>query len=183
MLYIMRHGETDWNRRHKLQGRIDIPLNDEGRRMAAQAGEAYKDLHWDVCYCSPLARARETAALFLANRNIPIVTDDRLAEMSFGLYEGAEDYADRADCPIRPLFVAPETYTASIGGAETFASLFGRIQSFLTEIVEPQLQEGKDLLIVGHGAWNAAFACHVRGLPLSQFWSLGTAQCQPTRLL
>ena len=50
MLYIMRHGRTDWNVRHKLQGRTDIPLNDEGRMMAAEAGEKYADIHFDECY-------------------------------------------------------------------------------------------------------------------------------------
>ena len=50
MLYIMRHGQTDWNKVHRLQGSTDIPLNDEGRRMALEAGEKYKDLHIDVCY-------------------------------------------------------------------------------------------------------------------------------------
>ena len=44
MLYIMRHGRTDWNVRHKLQGRTDIPLNDEGRMMAAEAGKQYSDI-------------------------------------------------------------------------------------------------------------------------------------------
>ena len=90
MLYIMRHGQTDWNKVHRLQGSTDIPLNDEGRRMALEAGKKYKDLHIDVCYCSPLKRAQETAELVLKGRDIPIITDDRLREMSFGLCEGEE---------------------------------------------------------------------------------------------
>ena len=59
MLYIIRHGKTDWNEKRKLQGRTDIPLNDEGRKMAVEAGEAYKDVHFDVCYCSPMLRAKK----------------------------------------------------------------------------------------------------------------------------
>ena len=47
-LYIMRHGKTDWNEKHKIQGRTDIPLNDEGRKMAAAAAEEYKDIHFDM---------------------------------------------------------------------------------------------------------------------------------------
>ena len=78
MLYIMRHGRTDWNVRHKLQGRTDIPLNEEGRRMAEKAGEEYRDVPLDICYSSPLVRARETAEIVLSGRNIPILTDDRL---------------------------------------------------------------------------------------------------------
>ena len=59
MLYIMRHGKTDWNAKHKLQGRTDIPLNEEGIQMAEQAKEKYKDVNFDICYCSPLVRAKQ----------------------------------------------------------------------------------------------------------------------------
>ena len=87
----MRHGKTDWNLLHKLQGQTDIPLNDMGRKMAREAGERYKDIHFDVCYCSPLVRARETARLVLEGRDVPVIIDDRLAEMGFGIYEGTEE--------------------------------------------------------------------------------------------
>lgn len=109
MLYIMRHGRTDWNERNKLQGRTDIPLNAAGRKMAEEAAAVYKNVPLDVCYCSPLARARQTAEIFLKNRNIPIITDDRLVEMSFGIYEGTEQSARALDCPINILFKEPES--------------------------------------------------------------------------
>ena len=65
MLYIMRHGRTDWNDMHKLQGRTDIPLNSCGREMAEKAAEEYKDVPLDICFCSPLIRAKETAEIVL----------------------------------------------------------------------------------------------------------------------
>ncbi len=73
MLYIMRHGRTDWNDAYKLQGRTDIPLNDAGRRMAQEAAQCYREVSFDVCFCSPLIRARETAEIFLKGRDIPIL--------------------------------------------------------------------------------------------------------------
>ena len=72
----MRHGKTDWNAKHKLQGRTDIPLNEEGIQMAEQAKEKYKDVNFDICYCSPLVRQKQTAEIVLEGRNIPIVYDD-----------------------------------------------------------------------------------------------------------
>ena len=54
MLYIMRHGKTDWNAVHRLQGSEDIPLNEEGRQMARDERKKYGDLRFDICYCSPL---------------------------------------------------------------------------------------------------------------------------------
>ena len=145
MLYIMRHGKTEWNKKKKLQGRTDIPLCREGIEMAEKAREEYKDVHLDICYCSPLIRARKTAELVIGGRNIPIIPDDRLKEMSFGEYEGIENSFDIPDCPINLLFFHPEQYTSSIGGAETFDELFGRTGEFLDKVVYPQVEQGKDI--------------------------------------
>lgn len=93
MFYILRHGRTDWNEEHRLQGEVDIPLNETGRQMAYDAAEKYKDIDFDICYCSPLKRAQETARIFLADRNpaVEIITDNRLHEMCFGDYEGVKN--------------------------------------------------------------------------------------------
>ena len=182
MLYIIRHGKTDWNERHKLQGRTDVPLNDEGRRMAEEAGKAYRDVHFDICFCSPLVRARETAEILLRDRAVPILTDDRLMEMGFGSYEGIENSFDIPDCPVNVLFHAPEKYVSPPGGAESLDELFDRTGAFLRERVDPLLKEGKDVLIVGHGAMNSSIVCRVRQLPRAQFWSAGIENCKLMRL-
>ena len=77
MLYIMRHGRTVWNMEHKLQGKTDVPLSEAGRPVVEQAAAACRDTHIDVCYCSPLIRAVETAEIVLRGREIPIITDVR----------------------------------------------------------------------------------------------------------
>ena len=165
MLYIMRHGRTDWNDRHKLQGRTDVPLNEEGRRMAEKAAEEYRDIPLDVCWCSPLIRARETA------------------EISFGDYEGQENSFDIPDSPVNVIFWAPEKYTASVGGAETFEELFARTGSFLREVIDPLMEQGKDVLIVGHGAMNLSIISQIRHLPRKDFWSTGIENCKMMRLI
>ena len=147
MLYIMRHGKTDWNIRHKLQGRTDIPINDEGRQMAEHAAKEYRNVHFDICYCSPLIRAKETAEIVLRGREVPIITDDRLKEMGFGIYEGTENSFEIPDCPINVLFQKPESYQAVEGG-ESLEELYARTGEFLREIVTPALEQGKDILIV-----------------------------------
>ena len=178
MLYLMRHGETDWNARHKLQGRTDVPLNAAGRRMAEEAARKYRDVPFDVCFCSPLVRARETAEILLRGRDIPILPDDRLAEMGFGSYEGTENSFSDPDCPINVLFRSPEKYTDPPGGAESLESLFSRTGAFLRERAEPLLAEGKNVLVVGHGAMNSSIVCRVRGLPVRDFWSAGIENCR-----
>ena len=183
LLYIMRHGRTDWNDRHKLQGRTDIPLNEDGRQMAEKAAVEYRDIPLDVCWCSPLMRAKETAEIVLRGRDVPILTDDRLREMSFGDYEGLENSFSIPDCPINVIFRAPEKYTASVGGAETFEELFSRTESFLREVIDPLMEQGKNVLIVGHGAMNLSIISQIRNLPRSDFWSTGIENCKMIRLL
>ena len=150
--------------------------------MAEEAREKYRDVHFDICFSSPLVRARETAEILLRGRDVPILTDDRLAEMSFGSYEGQENSFDIPDCPINVLFFEPENYTSPPGGAESLDSLFARTGAFLEERVSPLLKEGKDVLIVGHGAMNSSIVCRVRGLPRAQFWSAGIENCELMRL-
>lgn len=181
MLYIIRHGKTDWNIRHKLQGRTDIPLNEEGRLMAAKARSDYADIHLDICYSSPLSRARETAEILLKDRNIPILTDDRLTEMSFGKYEGLERGPGAKDSPIDVLFYAPQDYRPDEDGGESLEQLFERTGSFLNDIM-PDIEKGKDILIVGHGAMNSSIICRIRSNPVERFWSEGIENCVMKKL-
>lgn len=183
MLYIMRHGKTDWNAKRKLQGRTDIPLNEEGKRMAENAGKEYQDTHFDICYCSPLARAKETAEIVLKGRNVPIVADERLVEMSFGIYEGIENSFQIPDCPVNVLFKNPEKYLTPVPEAESLADLYARTGAFLREVIEPELKLGKDILIVGHGAMNSSLICQVKNIPIEKFWSAGLEQCKLMKLV
>ena len=183
MLYIMRHGKTDWNEARRLQGSSDIPLNEDGKNMAKNARDEYKDVHFDVCFCSPLSRAYETAKLVLEDRCVPIIKDDRLKEMGFGKYEGTLCSFDDENCPINIIFKDPKNYKESIDGSETFESLFARTGEFIDSIVMPLVNEGKDVLIVGHGAMNSSIVCKIKNLPIEEFWSLGLKQCKLMKLL
>ena len=87
-LYIIRHGETSWNKEKKLQGRKDIMLDADGIRLAELTGEGMKDIDFDLVISSPLIRAKQTAELVMAGRQLPMITDKRMIEMSFGKWEG-----------------------------------------------------------------------------------------------
>ena len=87
-LYIVRHGETDWNKKRRVQGHSDIPLNEYGIHLAKETAEGLKDTRFDVAYTSPLKRARQTAQIILGERKIPLYEEERVKEMGFGEYEG-----------------------------------------------------------------------------------------------
>lgn len=177
MLYIMRHGRTDWNNDKKMQGRVDISLNEEGIRMAEEAAELYKDVPVDICFVSPLKRARETADIVLKGRDLPVIEDERLIEMGFGVYEGDNTWQEDPSSPIYTFFHQPEKYRPGEGG-ESFEELFQRTGDFLKKTVEPLLKEGKHVLIVGHGAMNSSIVCQVKHIPLERFWETGIQNCR-----
>ena len=177
MLYLLRHGQTDWNINHRLQGRTDIPLNENGREMAVRAREKYKGIPVDLCFSSPLLRAKETAEIFLEGRGVPVITDERLKEMSFGEYEGLEWALESPGNSVYKLFHEPKEYIAS-GGAESLEHLFERTGSFLSEVVKPELEKGKQVLIVGHGAMNLSIINRILGVPLEDFWKRLPGNCE-----
>ncbi|MCR5798047.1 MAG: histidine phosphatase family protein [Eubacterium sp.] len=182
MLYIMRHGETDWNKERKLQGRTDVALNEKGREMAREARERYKDVKFDICFCSPLVRARETAEILLEGTGVPIVFDKRLLEMKFGIYEGVNGGYDDPECPVNVLFRSPEKYKTPVEGGESLDELFARTGEFLREEVEPRIAKNENVLIVAHGALNCSIICQVKDIPVEDFWSCGIENCKLKRL-
>ncbi len=177
MLYIIRHGQTDWNKQFMLQGRTDIPLNEAGRAMAYEARDKYADINIDICYSSPLQRAYETASIIMQDRSASVNTDERLSEISFGICEGDINATKNAGSKAYPLFHAPENYQPP-EGAESVQKLRERTNSFYKEVVEPLLHEGKDVLVVGHGAMNCSFIANVLGLEDKDFWKYMTGNCQ-----
>ena len=150
-LYMLRHGRTLWNEAGKLQGRTDIPLSEEGRRSALETGEKLKEIPFSAAFSSPLMRARETAELILRGRGIPVQTDERLIELSFGSAEGMllSDLAEDKQPTVR-LFAAPEEYIPPAGG-ESFDSLEARCRSFLDEVILPNENRWEHVLLVAHG--------------------------------
>ena len=89
-LYIARHGETDWNVQHKLQGMTDIPLNENGRKQAVALAESLKGVHLDAIYSSTLSRSRDTAQT-VAAKTMTVKSLDGLRERNYGHFQGGSD--------------------------------------------------------------------------------------------
>lgn len=166
-LYIIRHGETDWNKAKKLQGRSNIELNEYGRELARVTAEAIKDVHFDKIYSSPLIRAYETAQIMKNDRDTIIETDERLIEIGFGVDEGVE--SDKVSDNFRYFFKEPELYTPAEGG-ETYESLLSRTKSFLEEVIYPEANQVERVMIVAHGALNRALIVNLCGLSVKNMW-------------
>lgn len=180
-VYIMRHGKTDWNALFKCQGQTDIPLNEEGRKMAREARERYKDLKYDVCFTSPLVRARETAEIITAGRNVEIIPDDRLKEINLGIYSGEERVLERPGSPLYDFFMAPDRFTAD-PSMESFEALYARGKDFVDNVLVPLKDKYDAVLIVAHAAINRAIFNPYREIPVSKFWELSVKNCEITEI-
>lgn len=170
-------------RKAQAAGKNGYSAERQRKADGGKAREEYADVHFDVCYCSPLIRARETAEIVLRGRNIPIIPDERLVEMSFGACEGMEYSFDKPGSPIADLFLHPEKYTEPVDGGESFEQLFARTGEFLREVAYPLVNAGKDVLIVGHGAMDSSIVCQVRNIPIADFWSAGIVNCKLMKLM
>lgn len=169
-LYIVRHGQTDWNRARRLQGRTDIPLNEWGRLVAELTREGLKDVTFDVAVTSPLIRAKETAELILKGRNIPIIEDERIIEVNFGAYEGESFQLDNEN--LQNFFSRPEAYYP-IDGSESMESILQRTGEFLSELYrKPEYQEST-ILISTHGAALCGLLCNIKKWDVADFWKGG----------
>lgn len=86
--YLIRHGETDWNNKHLLQGQTDIPLNPKGEDQAKELAQVLHDVNFDLAFSSDLLRAKRTTEIIVLEKNLYIQTTKALREREFGTLEG-----------------------------------------------------------------------------------------------
>lgn len=161
-LYIIRHGETDWNAKKLLQGGSETVLNENGRRLAILTGEALKGISFDKVFSSPLQRAMETARLVLGDCPLEIISEPRIREISFGIYEGKCYHPDHMEIPsdvIDAFFHDPKHYHAPEQGEE-ISSIIARTHAFYEELIQDDSLKDANVLISAHG-------CAVRALEQS----------------
>ena len=178
-LYLIRHGLTVWNEAGRLQGNADIELNELGRVAAINLGYKLDNVFFDEIYSSPRIRAFETACLIRGRRNIRIIRDDRLRELSFGDMEGSY-YTDwnSPESPYRFFFTEPDKYLPPPNG-ESLEELFERTKDFIQNVLEKDWENKKRIMVVAHGALNKGLMSYLEGNDKAHFWGKGLQKnCQ-----
>jgi probable phosphoglycerate mutase len=150
-LYLIRHGETDWNAEGRLQGGRDIPLNDRGRAQAREAGQKLAALVPAAAsldyLCSPMGRARETMELLRETLGLPreaYAVDQRLSEITFGSWEGQTWREVRKLDPARANARERHKWAFVPPGGESYAMLRERILPVFAGLA-------RDTVVVSHG--------------------------------
>ena len=186
VLYLVRHGQSDWNRIGRIQGRSESPLTELGRQQATALGRLLGSILTDSgidIVASPLSRAFETATIIAAELGRTagdVRTDDRINDFDVGVLAGypgwgavASDYPElarlRLEEPVR--FHPP--------GGESGADVLARARAFLAA----RRAAGRDTLVVGHGVINKFIRAAARGITGGDIIALGEDQDVVYRLV
>ncbi|MEL6938515.1 MAG: histidine phosphatase family protein [Cyanobacteria bacterium J06598_1] len=170
---LVRHGETDWNRDGRFQGQIDIPLNDNGHRQAAQAGDFLKVIEIDAAVSSSMKRPKETAEGILKHHpTVTLETTEDLWEISHGEWEGMLDTEIDAGYPGMLAEWQSKPETVQMPGGENLEDVWRRAKKGWGDLVAKysQSETPQTVMVVAHDAINKAILCQVFGLGPEKFW-------------
>ena len=165
MIYVVRHGETEWNAINKVLGRTDIPLNAKGIEQAYELARSLKDLEIDVFLCSPLCRARQTADAISIETGIRYEIDDRLIEQDFGKFEGVNRFDDGYQ-------EAKREYFARYPGGESYFDIAARVFPLLKEL------DGANALLVTHGGVCRMIRNYFEDMGNEEFVKFSQGNCE-----
>lgn len=165
-MWLVRHGQTDWNLAKIVQGHSDIPLNETGITQARELAAKLSETHFDALYASDLLRAQQTAQILAETLHLDVILDSRLREIRQGDWEGhaileiiekyPDDFIGKNDNPNKP----------SAPGAESVAEVVTRMVAAANEL--HARHNGQRLLLVTHGFAIASLYCVANGIPIRE---------------
>ena len=174
-IFALRHGETAWNVAQRIQGQLDVPLNERGREQAARLALALQGEGLAAIHSSDLQRAAATAQALADACGLPVKHDAALRERAFGRFEG-ETYTDiEARWPEDALRWRKRDVDFAPGGGETLRNFSDRCVSTITRLAHAH--RGEAIAVVAHGGvLDCLYRASARlGLDAPRTWQLGNA--------
>ena len=175
-LYLIRHGQTDWNIEQRWQGQSDIPLNATGHQQAARVAAELVTANFSAIYSSDLSRAYETALALSRISGLPVQRETRLREIHQGEWQGLREidiqsrygnaFQERKQ---QPLHIAPP-------GGETVVQVRDRVVSAVNDICIMHPHER--VALVSHGFALALIQVHFSLMPLETAWQIIPANAE-----
>ena len=171
-IFLVRHGETNWNKEGRFQGQIDIPLNENGKDQARRTSEYLRDVYFNKAFSSSMHRPYETAQIILQkNKDLKIEKIDSLVEISHGLWEGKLEAEIREQWPIllKNWHDKPEEVMMPEG--ESIKDVSERSSLAFNKICLSQ-KENDLTLLVAHDAVNKTLICNIFEISYSNIWMI-----------
>jgi phosphoserine phosphatase len=169
-IYLVRHGQTAWNKEDIFRGRSNIPLDETGLKQAAAAAEYFREIEIHSIYSSPMSRAWQTAEKIGEVRRLPVEPLEGITDMSFGDWEGKSVLEVEKKDGEKFRQWKEEPHRLQLPGGESLDIVRARAMGALSEVIDRH--PGKTLALVTHRVINKVILCGILGLDNSHFWQI-----------
>ncbi len=166
-LVLIRHGESDWNKKGWWTGWRNVPLSEKGKLEAKNAAFALKDIEFHFTFTSDLVRASETLEIIKGELNIthlPTVRHKALKERDYGLLTGKSKWQILKKVGEEKFKKIRRGWEETIEGGETLRDVFNRVIPYYNQYIYPSLSSGKNVLLVAHGNSIRALIKHLESI-------------------
>lgn len=166
-LIVVRHGQTDWNPIHRIQGLIDTDINSTGIRQMEDTALKLKDEKIDVIYTSTITRGYHSAEIVNTYHHVPVIKEEDLGELNQGEWQGhlVSENEQRSEeyrlWQRNPMLVTPP-------GGVHIREFAGKVIAKIEDILKKH--GGQTICLVSHEVTNAVLRCHFNKIDLSQIW-------------
>jgi broad specificity phosphatase PhoE len=169
-VYLIRHGNTEWNREEIFRGRVDCGLDETGRAEARAVAAYFDGVNLEGIYTSPLARAAETAAAIAAGRGMEVVSDPAFIDLDFGEWQGHPLKEVREKYPELYRAWRERPREVTFPGGENLDQVRERAWEGLLKVVRENPE--RTVVIVSHRVITKVLICAALGLDNSHFWQI-----------
>lgn len=181
-LWLVRHGETDWNVERRFQGKTDTALNKNGEAQARCLAPRLAEMPFDAAYSSDLRRVTRTADLALSESNgLTLQTDVRLRELDFGTWEGLTWDDIREQHP-EDFALWVDDREQNPHGGERISEVVARVRVFIDEL-RAEHGKGEQVLIFAHGGTLAVLICLLLGNDPKLWWQYRFMNCSLSEIM
>ena len=183
LMVLLRHGQSVWNAANKFTGWTDVDLSEIGEEEAKAAGEQLAEVAFDVIYTSDLIRAQRTAKIAMAfntaSDSPTTITDWRLNERNYGDLQGLNKDETREKFGAEQVQIWRRSYDVPPPGGESLETCAERTIPSLEELIIPDLEAGKTILVAAHGNSLRSIVMHIEGLSREEVLKLEIATGGP----
>lgn len=170
-LFLVRHGQSQWNLENRFTGWQNIDITALGQQEARQAGKALMNESIDIAFTSTLIRAQHTLQIILeeiGKPNIPIIVDAALNERSYGNLEGLNKDETAEKYGVEQVHIWRRSFDVAPPGGESLKDTYDRVIPYFENFIQPELDAGKNVLIVAHGNSLRALIMYLEHLTPAQ---------------
>lgn len=173
-LVLVRHGESLWNAKGLWTGFVDISLSEKGKEEARKAGEAIKDIHFQLAFTSVLKRAKETLKEMekALGVQLPVIDSAALNERDYGDFTGKNKWEIKKQLGDEVFFRLRRSWDYPIPNGESLKDVYARVMPFYRQSILPELEKGKNILVSAHGNSLRALVKYLDNIPDSEIAEL-----------